>query len=134
METIRILVYADTPDFTDKPGSLKGGLADLKRFAIEKTKDFADVTFTFLQRHGRDEQGKEINAENKLTGELLREFEEVWFFGVRQIDTSAQPNNELTQEEVDVLHEWMRCGGVFLTGDHSSPDPTTAGSHCSEKG
>jgi hypothetical protein len=134
METIRILVYADTPDFSDKPGSLKGGLADLKRFAIEKAKDIADVTFTFLQRHGRDENGKEINAENKLTDELLREFEEVWFFGVRQIDTSAQPNNELTPEEVDVLHEWMRTGGVFLTGDHSSPDPTTAGSHCSEKG
>jgi len=134
METIRILVYADNPNFTDQPGSLKGGLADLKRFTIEKTKDSANVNFCFLQRHGRDETGKEINAENKLTAELLSYFDEIWFFGVRQIDTEEQLHNELTPEEVEVLQDWMRYGGVFLTGDHSSPDPTTAESDCGEKG
>ena len=130
METIRILVYADSPNFSEEPGSLKGGLVDLKRFTIEKTKEFANVTFSFLQRHGLDEYGREINAQNKLTSDLLSVHDEVWFFGARQIDTPNEPHNELTDEEVEVLGDWMQSGGVFLTGDHSSPDPTLPGTGC----
>jgi hypothetical protein len=134
MEKIRILVYSDSDDFRPNPASVDGGLADLERFTKEKTKHVADVTFTFLQRHGRDESGREVNGENKLSLELLNQYEEVWFFGVRQIDTGAEPNNELKQEEVDALREWMQTGGVFLTGDHSSPDPTDPASDCHEIG
>src|SRR5215218_9515043 len=111
MEKIRILVYADHSDFSLDPIGVDGGLRDLERFTKEKTKGIADVVFTFMQRHDHDPQGNEINAAHKLDIDLLNQFDEVWFFGVRQIDTKTEPNNELTEPEIADLTEWMQTGG-----------------------
>ena len=134
METITILVYVDSSIFTDQAGSLFGGLSDLVRFSKEKTKHLANVEFHFLQRHEKDDLGNEINGANRLTADLLKPYDEVWFFGLRQVNTERQPHNELEDDEVESLTDWMNLGGVFLTGDHSKPDPTIETSTCAELG
>lgn len=63
---------------------------------------------------------------NKLTKDLLDQYDEIWFFGKYQAKVNGQfrkpyggPENELDRDEIVALGKWMEKGGVLITGDHS---------------
>jgi hypothetical protein len=122
-EKIRILIYSDDERFSENghshAGRIRGGMSMAMRLIKLKLKPMAEVDITLLNRH-KDEAGKESHAKNKLTDDLLKQFDELWVFGYRKINTDSQPENELTSLEITSLKNWMDSGhGVFVTGDHA---------------
>jgi len=80
-----------------------------------------------INRHRDLVTGEIVKGANKLTKELLDQFDEIWFFGFLQTNTLETAENELGNDEVFNLRVWMDAGGgVFVTGDHASPDPRFA--------
>jgi hypothetical protein len=123
MQTIRILFYTDEFLFwrgSSGLGSSGYGARDLKRFIEFKLKHFARPEIEIRYRDYDYETGQIKHAATKLTCDLLSGFDEVWVFGFRMGgNTEKEPENELTDAEVDALYDWMRAGGLMLTGDHS---------------
>lgn len=124
--TIKILLYTDRTKF-----SLSNAASD--SFALGRMIDrlqghaptFANLNTTLINRG----DGLTIN---KLDAVLAREsFDEIWFFGMRQSNTPAEPESELDVNEVAALTQWMNgngdddCdgGGVLITGDHANATP-----------
>ena len=118
MEKIRILFYTDSRDISE---NLRlWGLTDLRHFIQIKLSSFVNIQVDILNRHiDYENQGKRRNAATKFTSTLLGRYDELWVFGVLQKNTDKFPENELTPTEVENLREWMRTGGVLITGDHS---------------
>lgn len=125
MQKLRILFYGDDR-VNDDPGALTFGITDLMRFITEGLKGVVDVQIEFVHRHQRDRATrKEIQGANKLAWDFIKDYHELWIFGDRfanfhSVDVKTkQPYNELDEYEQEVLLEWMKDNGVFLTGDHS---------------
>lgn len=92
------------------------GIGMLRGLIESNTPSFVDINITFLNRH-----------ENKfLTRQRLGKLDEVWFFGTRLSNLPDESLNELDAEEVKDLENWMKAGGVLMTGDHSNPKDTDA--------
>lgn len=128
---LNILLYTDYPHFFhETPLSTEGGLSDLEAFVKDKTKQFVDVHFRLVSRHGTDKvSGAEINAEQMITEELLTDIHELWVFPFRRTNKADEPHNELEQNEIHLLNEFIQQGkiGILLSGDHSQ---STDGSNC----
>jgi hypothetical protein len=87
-----------------------------------------------IEHHSRNEAGHALFL---LTPEVLARYDEVWFMGDYQINRPSYtpmyggPQNELSDDEISALTEWMMVGGVLMTGDHANPpmapypDPAT---------
>jgi hypothetical protein len=120
--TVNVLFYTDgisvnlDPDF----GANDFGVRILKDLLEGEDSDRATFKVSLLNRHGGG------HASNKLTSEVLGQYDEVWFFGLLQANMPSQPANELTDPEVEVLAQWMSTGGVLMTGDHANPRPPDA--------
>ncbi|HEY6806245.1 MAG TPA: hypothetical protein VI306_21885 [Pyrinomonadaceae bacterium] len=132
METLRILFYADSHDFTFGEDDL-WSLLDVKDFITLKLKRIAKVTIDLVQRHPVNPLTQEtVQGGNKLTKALLSAYDEIWFFNYAQMDGKPCDFYELTEPEIYDLRDWMDTGGgVLVTGDHSlpssiEPDPTHA--------
>lgn len=120
METIRILLYTDDP--TISQDKFHRGLTDLERFISLKLKGIANVTVTLKNRHFDYLTNQpNVSGATQLTSTFLADYDELWIFGVEQTNTKKGPRNKLEPEEIGALLEWMKTGGVMITGDHSSP-------------
>ena len=133
--TIRILFYVDDPAMNLSPwyerrdhrgGRLsvtenEFGLYIMRDLLMNEGSELADFEISLLDRH----QGGQ--AANRLVPDLLAGYDEVWFFGRRQMNTPTEPDNELTDPEIAALLEWMNSGGMLMTGDHANPQPRVGG-------
>jgi hypothetical protein len=117
METIRILLYTDSANISENKHLW--GLTSLQQFVKLKISGLAYVRFTLLNRHFDYKSNQPRNGATPLTAELLKNYDELWVFGVRQQNSTKEPNNELDKCEVAALRCWMDIGGVLITGDHS---------------
>jgi hypothetical protein len=141
LPTIRILFYADSYATTVAEVPMIPVLRHQPRdesteFGLRILKDtlesaiFPRCSVTVLNRYyDYDSEGFTVGpraAPNKLTSQLLSQFDEVWFFG-QHLDNSDNEDDGfaesvLTDQEVFALLEWMDAGGgVLVTGDHSNP-------------
>lgn len=121
METIRILIYTDYCNINESCDS-DFGVFELENLIRYKTKSLAHVQFGFLNRHGDCPANENQHAANKLTSELLAKYDELWVFSYLQSNLPAEPDNELGNDEVAALFDWMKSGGVLIAGDHAMPD------------
>lgn len=128
LPTLNIILYTDYPTlFHENPLDPDGGLTDLEAFIKDKTKQFVNVNFQLVSRHGADAiTGVELHGEEMITDQLLHDAHELWIFGRRMRKTSDEPHNELEDTEIEILERHMgpeRRIGIFVTGDHSeSPE------------
>jgi hypothetical protein len=125
--TINILLYTDSTQFSESKAFIDYfglGLMLERLKAHEPT--FATLRTTVVNRNTTS------HADNTLDAVLAREsFDEIWFFGFNQGNTSGEPQNELDANEVAALTNWMKGnaadgsegGGVLMTGDHANPVP-----------
>lgn len=117
METIRILFYTDLCAISQ--GTNHRGLTKAKKFIELKLAPIANVEISILNRHIDYKNGEKYKYQaTKLTDVLLHQYDELWVFGALQ---ATRENPELTQAEIQALTEWMKVGGVMITGDHSDP-------------
>lgn len=137
--TIKILLYTDDPQIapTNEFGQFFGLGSMIDRLKVHEPA-FATLDIQWVSRNSNANS----HADNKLTDILSREhFDEIWFFGMHQSNTSqfsllarrGGPESELNEEEVAALTEWMRIrddgcggGGVLMTGDHANENPVSA--------
>lgn len=128
LPTLNIILYTDYPTwFNENPLDPEGGLTDLEEFIKEKTKQFVNVNFQLVSRHGADViTGEELHGLEMITDQLLSNADELWVFGRRMMKTNGEPHNELEPSEIEILERHMgpeRRIGIFVTGDHSeSPE------------
>jgi hypothetical protein len=135
MRTIKVLIYTDYHD-PEKPAhnvTLEPsdpfvsdfGLSIMHDQILKNRRPFTDIKIDLVNRN------IPTHANKRLTPELLSDYDELWVFGLYQVDMSNHtpgdggPHNELKDEEVDALRCWMETkkGGVLITGDHSEPNP-----------
>ena len=127
---IRILFYADGKINDDPCGDFS--VSELKKLILHNTKCIVDLHVVLMDRHFDYVKQVGCHAATKLTDDLLAQFDELWFFGFKQSNLSAEPENELTPPEVEALRSWMdgHKGGVFIGGDHSNPDARITDVNC----
>jgi hypothetical protein len=117
--TVRILFYTD--DFSvEFDNASEFGVSRLRDLILAHNPFYATFQIDLLNRHAGG------HAANKLTSALLGTYDQVWFFGIRQANTTSASQNELTTAEVGALNTWMTTGGVLITGDHANPRPPGA--------
>jgi hypothetical protein len=118
--TVKILFYTDDPTVVANTTNTFGvGL--LRDLMLTHNTFHTNFQIDVLDRHAGG------HAAQKLTPVLLRTYDQLWFFGVRQCNVTNQPQNELTDPEVAALQAWMdEGGGVLMTGDHANPRPAGA--------
>jgi hypothetical protein len=128
MTTVRILIYTDDTKFTVDPCG-EFSISELKKMIKLKTTCLADVHIDLINRHFDHDTRTKTHAKNKLTKIFLEPYHEIWFFGfkLKDLPESGEPENELTKPEIDDLEEWMKTGGVLISGDHANPDPSLEG-------
>lgn len=139
-EEIRILLYTDDP-LGIREGDGLTGLSRMRAHLTAHSPAFATFKIDYKSRNVPNNP-----AGNKLTPELLANYDEVWFFGVHQVNRGDSlnavgvlrggPQSELEPAEVDALKLWMKVreengilvggGGVVVTGDHSNKRPDDA--------
>jgi hypothetical protein len=149
--TIKILLYTDDPneitqaDSLDKFLSLGSMIARLKAHGPA----FANLDLHLVSRNsdiGNRADKKIDDVMNKELEETGEPFDQIWFFGIHQANTSTVSlgvfgggmESELNKKEVSALNEWMKVnpdgsggGGVLITGDHSNkrPEGTVSGNN-----
>lgn len=119
MPSLNILFYTDHESVSLPYGD--HGVSTLKQLLETRKPAFLDaLTITVMNRF-EDPQNP-----HKFTGDLLKGFHEVWIFGKHQANVNGAfskvyggPENEPDDDEVRALAEWMKTGGVLMTGDHS---------------
>jgi hypothetical protein len=120
--TLSILFYTDYEGVNLNPDVdhifNEFGVRILRDLLVNDDSDVADFDIVLLNRH--------LALANRLTPSLLSNFDEVWFFGYLQANTTSEPDNELTDPEVAALADWMATGGVVMAGDHSNERPDGA--------
>src|SRR5262245_51619508 len=121
----RILIYSDDERFSENGDEAgHGGMSIAIKLIKFKLKPLMNVDIVLLNRHPKDEDGKVSHALNKLTADVLNQFDVLWVFGYKKVNTDSEPENELTEPEVNSLKEWMDAGhGIMVTGDHSEQTP-----------
>lgn len=120
---VKILFYTDDASVRFDANS-PFGVSTLRDLISTHNTFHATFTVDLVDRHDGG------HAARKLTAGLLSGYDQLWIFGVRQCNRPAEPENELTDPEVEALRVWMgrggRRGGVLITGDHSNPRPFDA--------
>jgi hypothetical protein len=134
-QTINILIYTDNPFINDKEPDSLGledgfGLRRMKKLMKDHETAFTKFNIKVLNRN---QDGKHASQKLKVAG-LLEHYDQVWFFGVDQMNLKGPynplqggPESELGDDEVEELCEWMKTGGVLIAGDHANPDPRSGG-------
>lgn len=127
MATINVLLYTDSFDIASDSDGEGHGTSRLKRLLETKTLAFAEFKVTVINRNAP------LNGSpppQRLTKNLLLPFDELWLFGWYKIrvEQDFKPDfggrdNELDENEVAALEEWMNSGGILISGDHSEPPP-----------
>lgn len=117
MKTIRILIYTDIRVF-NMAGRDRAGI-DLQNFVKQKLAKIAEAGIKVVSRHFDLEQPDAPPAFIRLTHDLLFAHDVLWVFGFGNEDTRQSPEFAFDAEEVMLLCEWMKRGGVMVTGDHS---------------
>lgn len=135
-QTINILFYTDRADVNEcllDPSGTEPSFGVWRLIKLMKDHEpaFAEFKITVLNRN-KDHQ----HASKKLSKDLLKAYDQVWFFGIHQVNVEGPfteerggPQNELDDTEVEALSEWMKInegnegGGLLMTGDHANPDP-----------
>lgn len=118
--TVRILLYTDDSRFNldAEPPNNDFGLRPMHDLIVNNAPWFVNFEFEWMNRHNTG------HARYLLTEDHLARCDEVWFFGgTRYANDLQNPNNELTDTEVNALRSWMgrtHQGGVVITGDHSN--------------
>jgi len=123
---VRILFYTDdSGEFGVIDDPVSGfGVGRLRELIENNTPSFVDIRISFLNRFGASGQ-----LAHQITQQLLSNLDEVWFFGTRLSNlTPDEMFNELGQEELRALGNWMVSGGVLMTGDHANPKQDGAAS------
>ena len=117
METLRILFYTDSADISEDIHIW--GLTRLEQFIELKLASIVNIEIRILNRHIDYKNGHKYKYQaTKLRKALLDQFDELWIFGALPAPADKP---ELTKPEIHDLTEWMKTGGVFITGDHSIP-------------
>lgn len=133
LPTIKILLYTDDPRVKKGAGA-PWGFGLMLNHLQAHAPAFARLSFTYLNRNE--------DPSNKLYCETIKDFDQIWFFGVHQVSRDnfslgflrGGPDSELEEEEVTALEKWMcankendfKAGGVLMTGDHADRKPTDA--------
>ena len=135
---IKILLYTDAPEFVTESPTGAFGLGRMKQHIEGHSPAFARFDVRYESRYPTNSP----TATNKIDDILKRatrpedQFDQIWFFGVHQIN-KAFPNlnlgggtteSELTAGESTALKKWMdeHHGGVLVTGDHAGQRPDDA--------
>lgn len=132
--TIKILIYTDDP-FGFRDGDELNDLGTMLAHLRAHAPTFALLDIKWMSRNSSYKK----HADHKLDAALLKEYDEVWFFGLHQLSREnfalvvlrGGPHSELDEDEVKALDNWMkregkdgaRGGGVLMTGDHANPRP-----------
>jgi hypothetical protein len=137
--TIKILLYTDAPTEVVRAPVGRFGLGRMIQQLEAHAPAFADVSVKWAGRYspGSKTADNKIHVVmNKEVLETKEPFDEIWFFGVHQINKEGLdlrvgggggPESELTEEEVVALKKWMDAGGgVLVTGDHANERPLDA--------
>jgi hypothetical protein len=130
---IKILLYTDDPRVIT-PGLDTSNLGTMIDHLHAHSPTFARLCVTWLSRNSSD-------ANNKLNPEMLKDYDQIWFFGVHPtngknptLGVLGGPESELDANEVKALEDWMKInekkelkgGGVLITGDHAISLPDNA--------
>lgn len=129
---IRILLYTDHPRVIT-PGQDLTNLGTMIDHLHAHAPTFGRLCIKWLSRNSSD-------ADNKLNREMLKQYDQIWFFGIHQLSGEnfiseslrGGPESELNANEVHALQDWMKVeehgglkgGGVLMTGDHAENRPT----------
>jgi hypothetical protein len=136
--TIKILLYTDAPNLVTRRRTGPFSLGRMIQHLEGHSPAFARFDVRWESRY----LNNSVIANNKLHDLLDREaqtgepFDQIWFFGVHQINTTSANlglnggtrESELTEEESIALEQWMEehHGGVLVTGDHANDRPPDA--------
>lgn len=135
--TIKILLYTDAPEFVTDRRVGAFSLGRMLQHLRGHSPAFARFDVRLESRYRNS-----LTANNKLNDILEKErktgaqFDQIWFFGIHQINKrnrslnfrGGTPESELTEEESRALQVWMdeHHGGVLVTGDHANERPRDA--------
>lgn len=134
--TLKVLLYTDDPQLVQDVESedIEFGVGKLKKFMALHQPAFANVCPELVSRNEvpPDDETGPPRTTRKLDLPFLNRYEQIWFFGIHQVNTKhpllglggGTPESELDNAEVAALSEWMKSGGVLMAGDHANPDPT----------
>ena len=119
MPSLNILFYTDHVSMLLPDGN--HGISRLKNLLENRQPAFVTIRPITVTNRFEDSQHP-----NRLTDELLNQFDEIWIFGKYQAKVNGKfgeqyggPENELDDDEVRALGKWTKKGGVLITGDHS---------------
>jgi|GEM_PF-1490702 len=131
MTEIKILIYTDVAKIAAKEERELWGVTRLRKILETKTSNFVEFRLSVVNRHEGARIGQ-ASTHTKVDEGLLKDFDQVWFFGFYQNNADAtfgdfgSDKNELGKDEVDALSVRMDKHrlGVLISGDHSNPRPT----------
>jgi hypothetical protein len=133
MTEIKILIYTDHTHVSANDSGGHKGVSTLIGLLDRWKPAFAELKPRVVNRFQNPQMPE------KLTSDFLKDFDEIWFFGLHQAnvdqvyneDSGGGRENELDPEqEVKPLRRWMSVGdekgmiggGVLIAGDHSEID------------
>ncbi len=128
MTEIKILIYTDVSKIA---GDGLWGVTKLRDILKAKKSNFVEFKLSVVDRY-QDAQVGLAPTPIKIDETLLKDFDQVWFFGFYQnkagetFDTFGSNRNELEEDEVKALEKRMDDHrlGVLISGDHASHRPT----------
>jgi len=135
--TIKILLYTDDPTLVVRQIAKDFGLGSMISHLETHQLAFANISITLKSRYPQL-TAKPVQRINRLLEdeEKTEAFDQVWFFGVHQINKKSfslgigggGPDSELDKDEVEALRIRMDAGrlGVLVTGDHANHRPPDA--------
>jgi hypothetical protein len=135
--TIRVLLYTDDPNRVNQKGPL--GVGELCKHLKAHESPLAVIDPKLMSRNSGPNPAD--HAKVRLTDALLKEFDQVWFFGIHQENKTnyslefpggGGPRSELEEDEILALEHWMSVDpnhgwpgiGVLMAGDHANPPPS----------
>lgn len=135
--TIRILLYTDDPELVVEETGPPFGLGAMIDQIRSHPLAFANVLTVLKSRYPNRTATpvQKINTLLKEAEDKNEPFDQVWFFGIHQINKAnfrlriggGGPESELDKAEVAALRTRMDSGlGVLVTGDHANERPTDA--------
>ena len=104
MAEIKILIYTDSPDVNEDPKDTGEGVATLIRLRDKWKPAFADIIRPRVVNRFENPE-----TPQKLTRDFLKDFNEIWFFGLRPVPSGGQ-EHELYETERAELERWMKDG------------------------
>lgn len=132
--TIRILLYTDDPHEVVEQTGPPFGLGVMISHLRSHPPTFAKLCVKLVTRYprGGTKASNKINVVLEEAEKAKKPFDQVWFFGLHQINKKiltfhvggGGPESELDKDEVSALRTRMDAGlGVLVTGDHANERP-----------